>query len=270
MRKIIFSLILVLGALLVPAAAQGPTDGPIQSGYVIVTPSVSTLGFTVFESFGERRGTDVTQAGVLAADMTTNAMLFVTSSGRLSRNLAVAIANPGATDANVTLTLRNDLGVVIATKTVTVKGKNQIAEFITEMFTGVPAVPQEFTGSLAITSGTPVAAIGLRFRGQNFSTVPVTSLSPSSSVPIVTPGIGGNGAVVLPQFATGGGWESEIVIANFGSTSLNVRVDIFKQDGGPLLANLNGLTRSSITNITIPAFGIFILSPKDSKGDSDF
>src|SRR5262245_9458351 len=133
MRDKILFLVVALAALSVPAAAQGPGDGPIQSGYVIVTPSVSTPGFTVFESFGERRGTDLTQAGVLSADMTTNAILFVTSSGRLSRNLAVAIANPGATDANVTLTLRNDLGVVIATKNVTVKGKSQIAEFITEM-----------------------------------------------------------------------------------------------------------------------------------------
>jgi len=270
MREKIFFLVLASGALSVPAAAQGPGDGPIQSGYVIVTPSVSTPGFSVFETFGERRGNEITQAGVLSPDMTTNAMLFVNSSGRLSRNLAVAIANPGATDANVTLTLRNDLGVVLATKNVAIKGKSQIAEFITEMFTGVSAVPQDFAGSLGITSGVPVAAIGLRFRGGNFSTVPVTSLSAPSSVPIVSPGIGGTGAVVLPQFATGGGWESEIVIANFGITSVTARVDIFKQDGSPLIANLNSQSKSSFTSITIPPFGVFILSPRDSKGDSDF
>src|SRR5438445_12797111 len=80
-------------------AAGGHDDhddnSPIQSGYGVVTPvaattSGTTTGLVVFESFGMRHngGNSVaTQAGVLPPDLTTNAVMFVDSRGRLSTNL---------------------------------------------------------------------------------------------------------------------------------------------------------------------------------------
>src|SRR5207237_10044435 len=55
--------------------------------------SPSTGGLVVFETFGF----GVTQAGVLPGVVTTQTVLFATVSGRLSRNLGVAIVNPGST-----------------------------------------------------------------------------------------------------------------------------------------------------------------------------
>src|SRR2546426_5045278 len=65
---------------------------PIQAGYGVVTPVSATTGGTtsglvVFETFGLRGEGGTTQAGVLPPDLTTNAILFVDSSGRLSKNL---------------------------------------------------------------------------------------------------------------------------------------------------------------------------------------
>jgi hypothetical protein len=76
--------------------------------------------------------------------------------------------------------------------------------------------------------------------------------------------------VLLPQFAAGGGWASEINITNTGTLPLTVRVDLFKQDGTPLTTRLNGQSGSSFVNLAVPAGGVVILSPRDANGDSRF
>lgn len=243
---------------------------PVQAGYAVVTPtSGSPAGLVVFETFGEHQGNGMTQAGVLPADMTTNSILFFDANGRLSKNLGVAIANPGSAPANVSITLRDDVGNTLATLPLTVAAGSQIAKFVTGLFSGQPNVPKDLTGTLQVKSDVPVAVIGVRFRGINFSTLPATSLSSSSPVPLISTGIGGAGAVILPQFATGGGWATEIVLVNSGTASLVVRVDLFTQSGLPLPALLNNTLSSSFTNIVIPAGGVVILAPKDDD-DNDF
>jgi hypothetical protein len=110
----------------------------------------------------------------------------------------------------------------------------------------------------------------LRLRGENFSTLPVTNLSGSSAMPAISTGIGGPGAIALPQFAANGGWATEIVIVNTGTSAATARVDLFKPDGSPLTATLNGDSASSFTGIAIPAGGVAVLAPRDSHGDSRF
>jgi len=244
--------------------------GPIQAGYAVVTPSTSTSQMAVFATFGMRRGQEAIQAGVIPASLTTNAILFVDASGKLSKNLGVAIVNPGSTSTNVTLTLHKADGTELGHTTVTVPARQQTSKFVTELFASQSSVPKELTGTLSITSPTPVSVIGLRFRGPNFSTLPVTSLSAAAPIPSIATGIGGAGAVLLPQFAAGGGWATEIVIANTGTSSITVRVDLFKQDGTSLTASLNGTSASSFTNIVVPAGGVFVLAPRDDSGDDDF
>src|SRR6185436_1667384 len=171
------------------------------------------------------------------------------SSGRLSKNLGVAIVNPNSSDVNVTMTLRKSDGSQLGTTTVTVPSHRQVSKFVTQLFSSESAVPSDFTGTLVLTSAgsspLPVSVIGLRFRGSNFSTLPVTSLSgTTTAMPTIATGIGGDGAILLPQFAAGGGWATELVLANTGSAALTVRVDLFKQDGTALTATLNGQTAS--------------------------
>src|SRR2546423_12336352 len=118
-------------------------DGaPVQSGFGVVTPVAVTTGGTVtglvvFETFGLRGGpSGTTQAGVLPPDLTTNSILFVDRSGRLSKNLGVAIVNPNGSDATVSLTLRKNDGTQLATSSLTVPSHKQTSKFITELFTG--------------------------------------------------------------------------------------------------------------------------------------
>ncbi len=281
--------------------------GPIQSGYAVVTPvaattgglaatisglsgtkietitglaataSGTTTGLVVFETFGMREEGNfgATQAGVLPPDLTTNAIMFVDSNGRLSKNLGVAIVNPNSTSANVSLTLRKADGTQLATTTVNVPSHQQTSKFVTQLFATQSSVPRDVTGTLVITTvGTsgPVSVIGLRFRGHNFSTLPVTNLSGNQGdLPSFAPGVGGPGAILLPQFAAGGGWATELVLVNTNTSSaMTVRVDLFKADGTPLSAALNGKTASSFTDLNIPAGGVLILAPRDQDGDDDF
>ena len=104
----------------------------------------------------------------------------------------------------------------------------QIARFITELFIGLPA---DFLGTLTVTSPSAVSIVGLRFRGANFSTIPITNVSPGGAVPTISEGVGGALAVLLPQFAAGGGWTTEVVLVNTATTSITARVDLFKADG---------------------------------------
>src|SRR5205809_432722 len=174
---------------------KGPQDkddhddrAPVQSGYAVVTPSTTSgTGLVVFETFGWRRGGDAgtTQAGVLAPGFTTNAVLFVDSKGKLSKNLGLAMVNPGP-------------------------------------------------------------------------------------LPTIATGVGGTGAALLPEFVTGGGWATELVLMNTGTGIITVRVDLFNSSCNPLSATLNGHNASSFTDLNIPPGGVLILAPRDSDGADDF
>jgi hypothetical protein len=237
----------------------------LLSTMALAQSSPSSGGLVVFETFGLGVGTAATQAGVLPGNMTTETVLFATAGARLSRNLGLAIVNPGSTPTNVTMTLRRGGdGTTSSVKVITVGARQQASRFISELFSDVAEIPVDFDGSLAITSTTPVAVVALRFRGTVFSTIPIASPNALTPVPQVAPSVGGSDAVILPQFAAGGGWSSEIVISNTTAIPLTVRVDLFKQDGTPLTTSLNGQSKSSFTNLVIPAEGILIQTNDDS------
>jgi hypothetical protein len=278
---LLFALAAVSALTAAPESSPDRED-PIQVGYVIITPVTEqgeagvpleeTTGLVAFETFGEKKGNMMTPIGVLPSNMANSAMLFVNTSGRLSRNIGAAIANPaGGSDfsTEITLTLKGENGEQVAQTSLSLEPGKQTAAFVSQMFEKQKDVPKDFTGSLVITSSDPVAMMGLRFRGENFSTLPLTTLGTTSPVPL-NGSVGGKGAIILAQFAVGGGWETEIVLSNTAETDLMVRVDLFKPDGTPLVAKLNGESKSSFIDISIPAGGIFILARRDRDGDSEF
>jgi hypothetical protein len=267
---------------------DGSTDdhtdsAPIQSGYAVITPASPTADLTVLETFGLKDGTETRQAGFPAPVLVTSATMFVDVNSRLARDVGVALVNPSSGSASVTLTLRRNDGTIIGTNTITIQGRQQTAQFVTALVPvapssggggigGPPTEPSvEYTGTLGITSTSPIAVIGLRFRSTSFSTLPVTNVGGTSSdMPIISSGVGGSSAFILSHFVTGGGWESQIVLRNSSSSALTVRVDLFKQDGTALTARLNRTSGSSFINLTVPANGVLVLSPRDANGDDRF
>ena len=278
MRKLLITLV-CLASLSTAAFAQSDHNdaGPIAVGYsvVTVTGGVSPLGVTgglvVFQTFGHRAEVPAVQAGVLPATMTTRMVLFATTGDRLARNVGIAMTNPGNQAAVVTLTLRTTSGSVVSSKAVNIAARQQISRFVREYFSDSPDLFRDvFEGSVTVTSNTPVGVMGLRFLGANFSTIPLTSVSAPVAVPEVAPGVGGANALLMPQFAAEGRWSTETIVINHGGSPLTVRIDLFKQDGTPLVAKLNRQIGSSFQNLVIPAGGVITYAPRDANGDSDF
>lgn len=290
MKRLLWTagLFLCLG---IPCLAQGggfgggqPVDDHddtalVQVGYAVVTPATTNIGFTVMETFGLKEGEQTTQAGFPAPDLITSATMFVDVSDRLARNVGVAMVNPGNAATSVTLILRKSDGTPLASKSITLEPRRQTAQLVTELVPvqsssggigGPPAPLAEYTGTLSITSNSPISMLGLRFRDARFSTMPVTNLGTAQPLPILSLGVGGANASLLPQFAANGGWATQIVVSNSGSSSASFRVDLFKQDGTPLTAKMNGTSGSTFAGLIVAAGGALVLAPRDVNGDDRF
>jgi hypothetical protein len=274
-----FSMILFCVAALSTAAfAQDDHNdaGPTSIGYAVVTatggvsPTGISGGLTVFETLGFRSQVPALQASVLPATLTTQMDLFASASIRASRNVGVGITNPGTTSATVAMTLRATNGSLTASTSITVGPLRETAQFVSDLFANVPDMPPDFDGTLTITSNIPVGIMALMFNGTAFSAIPVASLSPTVVLPVMTAGVGGSNSVLLPEFVADGGWASEIVVLNNGAAPLTVRMDLFKQDGTPLVTKLNHQSGSSFVNLVIAPGGIIIYAPLNANGVSDF
>jgi len=278
MKKILGIFMLVVCTAVAALAEDHHDNAPIQVGYAVITPTAGgTNGLIAFETFGLRNGVfgTASQAGVLPPGLTLSSMLFVNTDLGLGRNLGVALVNPNSVDVTVSMTLRRADGTQAATTNVTVPKLQQIAKFITEVFSGQNILVSDFTGTVVITvtgpSPLPISITGLRFRGTNFSTLPATSLIPATTpLPVIATGVGGPNAILLPQFAADGGWGTQVVMTNTGTSAMTVRLDLFKSNGAALSATLNGTTASSFTNLSIPPGGILVFAPRDDHGDDDF
>src|SRR5262249_38302784 len=151
-----------------------------------------------------------------SAPLTADGFLFADVFPLIGRNLGIAIANPSNSANTITLTLRDANGSVVgAPMTLTLPPHQQVARFISEFFPSSTSSGAEFTGSIRFQSSSPVAALGLRFAGEEFSTIPIVTAAPSAS----------SATVVLPQFAIGAGWATQVVLINDGSATLSGRID---------------------------------------------
>ncbi len=126
------------------------------------------------------------------------------------------------------------------------------------------AIPLGFVGTLLITADGPIAILALRFNGENFMATPLVDLGATSFTVPTKNGIGGAGAIVIPIFAVGGGFRSDLDVINPTAAEISGRVDFFGPDGKPLDLTLNGVTASTF-NFTVPARGVFMLAPKQKQ-----
>ena len=57
---------------------------------------------------------------------------------------------------------------------------------------------------------------------------------------------------------------------NSNQNLINLRVDLFKQNGTPLTTRMNHLSNSTFFVTLIRPGGVFTLAPRDANGDSRF
>ena len=137
----------------------------------------------------------------------------------------------------------------------------------TPTFNGIPTPPTIFptptvtnptASTFAVTPTVPTFAIT--------PTVPITTVPTATPVtpsavsgfvlPQIAVGIGGPGALLLPQVATGGGWVSQIMIANTSAFAQAVRVDFFNFAGASMPLSFG----SAVPNVVIAPGGVATLN----------
>jgi len=334
------------------------TPEVVQTGFAVVTPvSGGGVGLAVTETFSEQVGGSLFQATVLPSPLATITSVVVNTNPATGANTGVAIVNSNDAAATITLSLRDQGGNTLSTRTITVDGRQQIPRFVTELFSGTPQLAIPFTGSLVVNSDLAIGVLGLQFVGPSFTalptsvqlagvttfaggnvgtttttiisgvpgaitpttaitppiTIPSTAIVPISTVPIpstipvttipsptipattvpatvtvppqtfaigtttqspatfgtpvsnttiigtspnstvvASAGLVGLGAFLLPQVATGAGWESQVTVANTSAITQVIRVDFFNATGGPLVIPIG----STIAGVAIPPGGV--------------
>ncbi len=189
----------------------------------------------------------ISEAGVLAASLTTKALIFAQRSG--AERTGVAIGNPHSTQAHVTLrAYRGDNGELAGGPLgMDLGGRQQIARFADELFS---TLPDGFEGAVEIESSRTVAMLTLRTTANErgdflFSTSPVADLAaPVSSVPLW-----------FPQIADGEGYTTEFVLLNPGDGEISGSLEI-RDTSGPLTLGIVSRGRLSELSYTIPARSI--------------
>jgi hypothetical protein len=252
----------------IPLPIPEVETGTIRTGYVLVTADPGTEVPVSTLTYGSVSGGIVqSQAGVLPTLLTSDASMLVDIVRPAGRDLGIAIANPNATSSSITLTLRDlDGNIVGSPVTSSVSARAQVSRFLTEFFSA-STIGSALRGSVTIQSSVPVSMLGLRFSGQEFSTIPIPITNPAS-VPAQS-GVGGPNAIIFPQFAMSGGWATTLGLVNNTSNPISGRVDVFDPNGNPLTVPWNG-QGSSTFRYTIESRGTLILAPRDSNGQSPF
>ncbi len=173
--------------------------------YAVLNPDANVpipLGAELF-SYSTPDGTLISQAGVESSRLMTSGRIFVDESDSYT---GLGLVNVTETDATVTLSLRTESGIETARNSFSLKARNHVARFASELF---PGLPTDFVGSLTFESTRDLAAITLRQtknrRGEVlYATLPVVDLAaPADDTPLV-----------FPQIAAGGGYSTQVILIN--------------------------------------------------------
>ena len=144
-----------------------PGIGNLQVGFAGLA-CAQPVNAQVVYSFYTANGAKLSEATALSSPPSQQLQLLVEEQG--GARLGIAIANDNDAVAAVTITVYNAQEAVIGGAQTAVAPRTQIARFLSEM---VGNIPPEFVGRVSISSSQPVSAIGLKFTGGTFTTVPV-------------------------------------------------------------------------------------------------
>src|SRR2546426_10039207 len=180
----------VSGSLQTGYARIQPTSGPTPSGTAI---------------FGFRSGgVLVSEAGVPASSLIPSGRIFVDVGGPV--NTGIAIANPNDVSATIDFYFTNIDGADFGQGSLSLPANHQMSAFLNESpFNGGSSVQGTFTFS----SSVPISVIALRGLTNERGEFLMTTL-PVSLLNVIDAG----SSRVLPHFANGGGWTTQVILVN--------------------------------------------------------
>ena len=179
------------------------SSSPIMVGYGRLSAAQgNTLPAAVAIFSYRSNGTLVSEASVPASPLVSSGRVYAESGGPV--RTGIAIANPNAQDAVLSFYFTDSGGVDFGNGATTILAHQQISAFLDE----APFHGNGQARSFTFTSSAPVGAVALRGylneRGDFLmTTLPVAPIGSSSAT-----------SIVLPHFAAGGGWTTQVILLN--------------------------------------------------------
>jgi hypothetical protein len=220
------------------ASLTSSGDGHVVSGYAAVRPDfggVAPAGSAIFAL--RQNGILVSEVSVAATSTMTSGRIHAEISGAV--NAGLAIVNPNSIAAMISFYFTDASGNPAGAGFTTVSAGQQIAQFLDQPPFKVYSTPS-FQGSFTFTSSVPVAVIALRGfsneRGEFImSVLPVVDTASPPS----------RGTVVVPHFADGGGWSTQVLLINPTDTAMTGSVEFADQLGRAASVSIGDQTGST-------------------------
>lgn len=220
--------------------ATGVTD--TLAGYARLLSNVPVSGTALFKLMNGERV--VSEAGVGLSKPTRRFRLYIDNLNNAYSGYAVA--NHGSRPAALTLTLRDQNGKTVQTKSLpTLSPGTHIAKFAAEADQFGPSAGAGFEGSIEFASDQEVAAVALRYDNAAqdvFSTIPVLVDEAATTL-------------YFPQVADGGGYRTNFILVHAGTNAARARLEFFADDGSPLSLPIGG-SGVSAYELDLPVNGV--------------
>jgi len=211
------------------------------------TPS----GLAIFNF--RQNGMVVTETGVPASAMISFGRVYAQVDEKV--NTGLAIANPSDEDALISFHFTDDSGKDFGAGSFAVAAHTQIAAFLDQPPFGASG---SMNATLTFRSSIPVGAVALRGHLNERSEFLLTTL------PVAGPGSLTSETLILPHFAAGGGWNTDLVLVNPTDQVLRGSIQFFDQGSAAsaakaLVLEANGESKSTF-DYSIPARAAFRLA----------
>ena len=206
-------------------------------GYARVQPASSTTPAGVAIIGSRQNGVLINETGQLGVNAVFSGRTYAEVNGPI--NTGFAFANPNSFPVSISFALTDQFGSEFGPSAFTLDSGAQIARFLTEFPFNLRS---PFAGTLTFSASAPVAVAALRTlineRGESLTTTQtVTPLPASISA----------GTILLPHFATGGGWRTKVILVNTTNNDVSGTAEFLGEgtataEATPLTLTVNGAT----------------------------
>ncbi len=181
------------------------TAASTSVGYARIQPNTGSTTPSGLAIFGFRQNNIlVSETGVPASLPLNSGRIYAEVAGAV--DTGIAIANPNNSTATIRFFFTDTAGNDLGSGSTMIAANGQLAKFLDQApFNGPPS----FQGTFSFTSDVPVGVIALRGLTNERSEFLMSTL------PVIdTTAPPGSGTVVVPHFADGGGWVTQILLVN--------------------------------------------------------
>ncbi len=260
----------------VPALGANATStaglaGPVQSGYATVTVDSASIASGVAVFSFRQHSVLASETGVPPSPPTKAARVFVeyrtgiappgpNETGLLNIYTGIALTNPSSSNANVTYTLRNVSGTVVAVGHGSLAAGAHFARFVNQLTDEAPdfRLPVDFPtnaqfGSLDIASDQPVSVLALRLTVNQRNEALLTTTPTADLTQLL-----GSSGLYFPHFVNGGGYVTRLILLNTSNAPEAGTVSFYDGAGQPLIVGQAGGSGSSSFTYSIQPGGVFL------------